>query len=132
MVIIFSINSNLKSPISGFSLLVIITEWNELEFTIGFTESQRNWLELIGASLPPIQDYCQYLLSDVTLSSQVMKMPKDGDFAASLDTYSNATLLIKLFLMLDLNLPSHILWPASIVVPSTTTDKSLAALSLLS
>lgn len=131
MVITFSINSNVKLPISGFSLLVIITEWNELEFTIGFTKSQRNWLELIGTSLPLIQDYCQHLLSAVALASQVMNIPKDGDFAASWGTCSSATVLVKLFIMSNLNLPSHILWPLPIVIPSTATEKSLATLSLL-
>lgn len=66
-------------------------------------------LELIGISIPLMQDYCQHLLSAVALSRQVVKIPMDGDFAASLGTSSTVTLLRKFFLVSKLNLPSHIL-----------------------
>lgn len=52
-------------------------------------------------------------------------------FAACLGTCSSATLLGKLFLVSDLNLPGHILWPLLVVLPSATAEKSLAASSLL-
>lgn len=67
--------------------------------------------KLIGVNWeqPLLQDYCQHLLSAVSLCSQVVKIPKDGDFSASLGTCSHAAFLIKLILMSDLNFPSHIM-----------------------
>lgn len=82
---------------------------------ICFTELQTNWLELIWISLPLMQDNCQHLLTAVALSRQVVKIPMDGDFAASLGTSSIVTLLGKLFPVSQLNIPSHILWPLLII-----------------
>lgn len=128
MVIIFSINGKIKSAISVFSLFVIIAEWKEWEIMIGFKELQRNWLELIEISL--LLYYCQHLLSAVALSRQVMKVPTDGDFAPSLGTSSAVTLLVKLFLMSKLNLPSHILWSLIIIhfIVSPSSDKTASSM----
>lgn len=92
---------------------------------IGFTELQRNCLELIGISLPLIEDYCQHLLPAVALSRQLVKIPTDGDFAASLGISSTITLLVKLFPVSKLNLSSHILWPLLIIhfIVSPSSDK---------